>query len=170
MTSATPPQPTTTQPAATQPAATQPVTSPKIESAVTQSVTAQQAVSPEIESAITQPAATQPVTSPETELTIDSLTLPDTPAHTSPCDRGQTVSDVGTLEVPSLHVSPNLDPLIALGELPLGAEESAWMKSKRTLKFFREAHRLGKLSDLIVHWHQLEEALSFPEVVSLLIT
>jgi len=154
-------QPTTAQPTITQSAAAQPAASPEIGSAVTRPATVQQAVSPEIEFTITQPAAAQPVISPGFEFNVDSLILPDVFGHTSPRNEGQVLST---------HTSPDPDPLIALGELPLGAEEAAWMKPKKTLKYFREVHRPGKLSDLIVHWYQLEEALGFPESVSFPIT
>lgn len=101
--------------------------------------------------------------SPELEFTSDNLPSLDVSGRVSPCDEERTVQDLEALKIPS---PPSPDPLIALSELPLGAGESAWMKSKHTLKYFREVHKLGKLSDLILHWHQLEEALGFPEAVS----
>lgn len=55
---------------------------------------------------------------------------------------------------------PPLDPLANI------TDEPAWMKKKRTLKYFREAPKLGCLSDVIQHWYQLEESLGFQNVVS----
>jgi len=115
--------------------------------------------------AVTQPTTTQPAILPKFEFTSNNLPSPDASARASPCDGDRTVQNLETSRIPS---PPSPDPLIALGELPLGAGESAWMKSKHTLKYFREVHKSGKLSDLILHWHQLEEALGFPEAVGCL--
>ena len=54
--------------------------------------------------------------------------------------------------------------------LPMNGPESVWMRSKGTLKYFREVNKMGKLSDLVLHWYQLERALGFPESVSFLPT
>ena len=51
-------------------------------------------------------------------------------------------------------------------DLLMNARESGWMKFKKTLKYFHEVYKLGKLPDLILHWYQLEEALGFLEIVS----
>lgn len=60
----------------------------------------------------------------------------------------------------SAYASPNQDQILQDLE-----GEAAWMRSKHTLRFFREVHKTGRLADLIVHWHQLENALGFPETV-----
>ena len=60
--------------------------------------------------------------------------------------------------------------LATSNNLPMNARESEWMRSKKTLNYFREVYKMGKLSDLISHWYQLEEALGFPETVSRLTT
>jgi hypothetical protein len=56
--------------------------------------------------------------------------------------------------------------LAGIEDLPMNATEAGWMKSKKTLKYFREVHKAGKLSELVLHWYQLEEALGFLESVS----
>ena len=58
----------------------------------------------------------------------------------------------------------------AINGLPINGPESAWMGSKGTLKYFREVDKMGKLSDLILHWYQLERALGFQESVNFLPT
>lgn len=40
------------------------------------------------------------------------------------------------------------------------------MRSRKTLKYFREVDKMDKLSGLLLHWYWLEEALGFPETVS----
>ena len=76
--------------------------------------------------------------------------------------------DFPDLEVPSGLELPlpscwNDILLTGIEDLPMDATESGWMKSKKTLKYFREIHKTGKLSELILHWYQLEEALGFLE-------
>jgi hypothetical protein len=57
-----------------------------------------------------------------------------------------------------------------IDDLPASAVVAEWMKAKNTLKYFREVHKTGKLSALILHWYWLEKALGFPETVSSFIT
>ena len=44
------------------------------------------------------------------------------------------------------------------------------MISKKTLKYFHEVNKTDKLSNLILHWYQLEQALGFQETVRHLTT
>jgi hypothetical protein len=44
------------------------------------------------------------------------------------------------------------------------------MRSRKTLKYFREVDKMDKLLGLLLHWYRLEEALGFPETVSHLTT
>ena len=123
----------------------------------------------------------QPVVLPGLNTTDDTTPPPDVPAITSPCDREVIAFEMPAfldletptlpdLEAPTLSSSrsspPDAEPSIATGGLPSSVREAVWMKSKKTLKYFQGVHKMGKLSDLILHWYQLEEALGFPEVVS----
>lgn len=95
-------------------------------------------------------------------------THPVSPAETStpaiPATQGQ---DITAPDQPVLHKTPSRNNLLTtFNDLPTNARESGWMKSKKTLNYFREVYKMGKLSDLILHWYQLEEALGFQEVVS----
>ena len=113
-----------------------------------------------------RPAVTQQAVLPEIDSTDNGSPHPDSPADAFTQARSQEEDQtVETRMSPRAPPSgPNL--LTDVGDLPMEAGESVWMKSKKTLKYFREVHKLGKLSDLISHWHQLEEALGFPEAVS----
>ena len=44
----------------------------------------------------------------------------------------------------------------------------AWMTKKKILGYFRDTAKLGKLSDVIEHWYELEQLLGFQEAVSIL--
>ena len=55
-------------------------------------------------------------------------------------------------------------PVDLLGHV---TNEPLWMKKKRTLDYFREAFKLGDLSNVIEHWCKLEEMLGFPDTVSI---
>ena len=44
-------------------------------------------------------------------------------------------------------------------------DEPEWMETKGTLKYFRNAFKLGKLSDVIEHWYELEKLLGFQKSV-----
>ena len=54
----------------------------------------------------------------------------------------------------------------ASDNLPMNAEEATWMKTKKTLKYFREVYKTPALSNLILPWYCLEKSLGFPETVS----
>lgn len=69
-------------------------------------------------------------------------------------------------DVPTRAAANQDQRILDLEALPTNATEATWMKSKKTLKYFRDAHKMGKLSDLHIHWYQLEEALGFQETVS----
>ena len=93
----------------------------------------------------------------------------EVPTHVVPASQDE--STLG-LEAPSpsnlCEPSRGKDLLTAIDELPTNTMESMWMKSKKTLKYFREVHKVGKLSELILHWYQLKAVLGFQETVSLL--
>ena len=113
---------------------------------------------PMTDTASLQPAAAHPTISPEIDTTGGSH------PHLV-----QSVPDLETPSRPSPRASPpGADPLVTIGDLLSDARETVWMKSKKTLQYFRGVHKIGKLSDLILHWHQFEEALGFPETVSYL--
>ena len=86
----------------------------------------------------------------------------------SPPSLDQSVLDIEAPTDPNPSVGN--DSLTTIDKLPTNAVGSVWMKSKKTLKYFDGVHKVGKLSDLILHWYQLESALGFPETVSLLPT
>ena len=70
---------------------------------------------------------------------------------------------------PDSQTPPRDASLTPFDNLLMNARESEWMKSKKTLKYFREVYKMGKLSDLVTHWHSLKEALGFLETASHLI-
>lgn len=118
-----------------------------------------------------QPALTQLPILPNVDSTGDSFIHPDSPVDVSTCgsqrDEDQTIPGFETPEITPAQPSPSGPDLpTTTSNVPMDARETTWMKSKQTLKYFREVYKLGKLSDLIFHWHQLEEALGFPETVS----
>ena len=125
--------------------------------------------------------ATHPALSPETSTTNNSPSSPDSPpptnscstaptkvpTHVAPVNRGQDNPDLEPPTRPDCGVSPCGNNLLTtIDDLPMTVTESTWMKAKKTLKYFREVHKMGKLSTLILHWYQLEEALGFQETVS----
>jgi hypothetical protein len=85
----------------------------------------------------------------------------EVPTRATPATQDQDILDLEAPDHLDRHVSSS-----GVDLLPTNAREARWMKPKNTLKYFREVHKMGKLSDLILHWHQLEEALGFPEIVS----
>ena len=85
---------------------------------------------------------------------------PDSPDHHTPPN-----------DVTDHHAPPNdVNPPATLDGLPMNARQSEWMISKKTLKYFCEVNEAGKLSNLILHWYQLEQALGFQEIVRHLTT
>ena len=98
---------------------------------------------------------------PSSDLQSDALSAspPQVPDHA----HGDQVTLA--LKIPNQPDSGNAS-YATFDDLPTNARESGWMKSKKTLKYFREVYKLGKFPDLILHWYQLEEALGFPETVS----
>ena len=93
-----------------------------------------------------------------------SDTLPDDPLLPSPTGESMEIpsanQDQGfpNLEVPDGLNRPVLsrenDILLAgIEDLPMDATGSGWMKSKKTLQYFRQVHKTGKLSELILHWY-----------------
>jgi hypothetical protein len=120
-----------------------------------------------------QPTAVPPTTLAETNAddhprsgSLPNNVRPSTAVavHATPAAQYQDTPDP---EVPGdRHVPSGGVDLATPSNLPTNARESIWMKSRKTLKYFREVYTMGGLSDLIFHWHQLEEALGFPETVS----
>ena len=130
---------------------------------------------------VTEGAPLQPTTAPltaPTEVDIsDRSPLPGLPRNsrqaslteastraTTPT-QGQGTPGLETPDLPDRRVPSGRTHSLTLGALT-NAEGSQWMKSKKTLAYFREVYKLGKLSDVILHWYQLEEALGFQESVS----
>jgi hypothetical protein len=63
---------------------------------------------------------------------------------------------------PSKGVDPPSPPVLAdVKDAP------DWMKTKGTLDYFRDTFKLGKLSDVIEHWFELERLLGFRKSVSI---
>lgn len=125
------------------------------------------------------PTAAPLATLPEADTTNgrpSSDSQSDMPPASQPQAFGHPIQDqvIQDLEAPSqpdrntCHRATTTNLLTSFDDLPMNARESGWMKSKKTLKYFREAYKLDKLPDLILHWYQLEEALGFPETVSYL--
>lgn len=131
-----------------------------------------------------QPAVTPPVVLAKTNATGNSLPsldpLPDNPRPTSlvggsvgasndtPVGMDQDFPDLEMPSHPDRGAPSRENDILFTGidDLPTSATEAGWMKSKKTLKYFREAHKVGNLSKLILHWYQFEEVLGFPETVS----
>ena len=63
--------------------------------------------------------------------------------------------------IPSKRVNASSPPVLAAVK-----DEPEWMETKKTLKYFRYAFKLGKLSDVIEHWYELERLLGFQKSVS----
>lgn len=134
-----------------------------------------------------QPVVTHPPMLPETNSVSNNLPSSDPPPPSDPhptspsdprpsppskvstrtpsADQDQDIQDLEPPSHPDLCVSPRNDCLATVNNLPANTMESGWMKLKKTLKYFCEVHKIGKLSDLILHWYQLEEALSFQETI-----
>lgn len=110
--------------------------------------------------------STQLATPEEVETASDSplLDLPDDTLPTFPDEASTPAAGITDHEAPDL-----LDHSVTLGTL-VSAGGSQWMKSKKTLVYFHGAHKMGKLSDVILHWYKLEEALGFQESVSCVAT
>lgn len=121
-----------------------------------------------------QPAVVQSITFPEDAFTFS---FPDPPPPPSPTDAHThaTLVDQGTLDlaVPDhqgCHLPPGaINPPVTITSLPADAG-ARWMRSKGTLEYFRRVDKIGQMSNLILHWYQLEEALGFPDPVSVLTT
>ena len=79
-----------------------------------------------------------------------------------PVDQG--IPDLGAT---NHHVPPcGINILTTINDLPADARVAGWTRSKKTLEYFRGVREMGNLSDLVLHWYQLEEVLGFPETVS----
>ena len=119
-----------------------------------------------------QPTTTHPAALPEINITTSTLPSglpPPSDLHAALANQDQGVLDPKISNHLDHCITRSNDPLTTIDDLPTSATESAWMKSKKTLKYFREAHKMGRLSDLILHWYQLEEVLGFQETVSFLL-
>ena len=81
-------------------------------------------------------------------------------------NQNQGVRVTGAPTGPDCNMPHSDIPSTTTDVLPTNATESQWMKAKKTLTYFREVHEMGKLSDLILHWYQLKEALGFQETMS----
>ena len=89
----------------------------------------------------------------------------EVPTHASPSEQDQHPESPSHLDH---RTSGGNDLPATIEDLPANAKEAQWMKTKRTLKYFRKVHKVGKLASLVFHWYQLEEVLGFPETVSCL--
>ena len=124
---------------------------------------------------ILDPTSHQPNPSPATpNPTNDQLSATDNHA-----DRAISVQPENNTEAPS-EPDPVLPPPPGNGtSSAVGAtrpsnllagikDEPAWMQKKETLRYFRGTFKLGSLPDVIEHWYELERALGFKKVVSIL--
>ncbi|KAF9782108.1 hypothetical protein BJ322DRAFT_1110992 [Thelephora terrestris] len=114
------------------------------------------------------PDITLPVARAETNTAGNDLPClgvsPNNPRPASP-----TAEPVDAIMVDQSHeLSSRPDDILLAGidDLPTSASEAGWMKLKQTLKYFREVHKIGRLSALILHWYQLEKVLGFLETVN----
>lgn len=112
-----------------------------------------------------QSTTTHPAALPEINVTTSTLPSgfpPPSDPHAALANQDQGVLDPKVPNHLDHCIAPcSNDPLTTINDLPTNATESAWMKSKKTLKYFREVYKMGKLSDLILHWYQLKEVLGF---------
>lgn len=93
----------------------------------------------------------------------------EAPTRATSVIQNQGAVDIEAPDRPDCRSSPHgADPLTASGDLLANARESGWMRSKGTLGYFREVCKTRELSNLVLHWYQLEEALGFPEKVNTL--